>query len=83
MSQVIIALAPYIAAILTAYTAYIKVKQDTSVRKQSRDTEIELIKKDITSLQNTHADFKKDIADIKEILSKMSADIAVLKSKTI
>ena len=81
MSEVIIALAPYLAAILTAYTAYVKVRQDTSVRKQSRDTEIELIKKDVSNLQDGHGELRKDLKEIKEILSKMSADIAVLKSK--
>ena len=81
MSQIIIALAPYLAAILTAYTAYVKVRQDTSVRKQSRDTEIELIKKDVSNLQDGHGELRKDLKEIKEILSKMSADIAVLKSK--
>ena len=81
MSQIIIGLAPYLAAILTAYTAYVKVRQDTSVRKQSRDTEIELIKKDVSNLQDGHGELRKDLKEIKAILSKMSEDIAVLKSK--
>ena len=83
MTQIIIAVSPYLAAIISAYAAYIKVRQDTSVRKQSRDTEIELIKKDVSNLQDGHGELRKDLKEIKDILSKMSADIAVLKSKTI
>ena len=81
MTQIIIAVSPYLAAIISAYAAYIKVRQDTFVRKQSRDTEIELIKKDVSNLQDGHGELRKDLKEIKDILSKMSADIAVLKSK--
>ena len=81
MTTFLISIAPYVAGMISAYAAYLKVKQDTSVRKQSRDTEIELIKKDILNLQNSHSDFKKDLKEIKDILSIMSQDIAVLKSK--
>ena len=79
MTTFLISIAPYVAGMISAYAAYLKVKQDTSVRKQSRDTEIELIKKDILNLQNSHGDFKKDLKEIKDILSSMSQDIAVLK----
>ena len=81
MTTFLISIAPYVAGMISAYAAYLNVKQDTSVRKQSRDTEIELIKKDILNLQNSHGDFKKDLKEIKDILSSMSQDIAVLKSK--
>jgi hypothetical protein len=81
MTTFLISIAPYVAGMISAYAAYLKVKQDTFIRKQNRDIEIELIKKDILNLQNSHGDFKKDLKEIKDMLSSMSQDIAVLKSK--